>query len=69
MSHLNTRELKVLQALSLGDIEDGDHFGGIGAKTFQGLLEKGWIEQSYDDVYGTDGYKITAAGEAILDEM
>lgn len=63
----NTKEMKVLRGLCLGDVEDEVHFAGVGRKTFDGLLAKGWIEHATDEIYGTMGFQITPAGEAALE--
>lgn len=60
----NTREMKVLRGLCLGDIEEEAHFANVGQKTFDGLLAKGWIEHATDETYGTVGFRITAEGQA-----
>lgn len=64
---LNTKEMKVLRGLCLGDVEDEAHFAGVGRKTFDGLLAKGWIEHATDETYGTMGFQIPPAGEAALE--
>ncbi len=63
----NTKEMKALRGLCLGDVEDEAHFAGVGRKTFDGLLAKGWIEHATDETYGTMGFQITPAGEAALE--
>lgn len=63
----NTKEMKVLRGLCLGDVEDEAHFAGVGRKTFDGLLAKGWIEHATDETYGTIGFQITPSGEAALE--
>jgi hypothetical protein len=56
--------MRVLRGLWLGDIEEEAHFAGVGRKTFEALVAKGWIEHATDETYGTDGYRITPQGEA-----
>ena len=63
----NTKEMKVLRGLCLGDVEDEAHFAGVGRKTFNGLLAKGWSEHATDETYGTIGFQITPSGEAALE--
>jgi hypothetical protein len=60
----NAKEMKVLRGLCLGDVEDEAHFAGVGPKTFEGLLAKGWIEHATDETYGTIGFRITPEGQA-----
>lgn len=60
----NSREMKVLQGLCLGDIEDEAHFPFVGRKTFDAMIGKGWIEPATCETYGTVGYRITSDGEA-----
>lgn len=62
-SRPNSKEMKVLRGLCLGDIEDEAHFPFVGRKTFDGMIGKGWIEQATCETYGTVGYRITAKGE------
>lgn len=62
----NSREMKVLRGLCLGDFEEEAHFAGVGRKTFDGLLAKGWIELATDETYGTVGFQITPEGQAAL---
>lgn len=63
----NTREMKVLRGLCLGDVEEEAHFARVGRKTFKGLLAKGWIEHAKGETYGTIGFQITLSGEAALE--
>jgi hypothetical protein len=62
----NAKEMKVLRGLCLGDIEEEAHFANVGRKTFDGLLNKGWIEHATDETYGTVGFRITPSGQAAL---
>lgn len=57
------REMKVLMGLCLNNIEDEAHFAGVGRKTFDEMLAKGWIERAICATYETDGYRITATGD------
>lgn len=63
----NHRELKVLKLLCLGSVESPAKFPGVGPKTFGEMVAKGWIEEAYDEYYGTHGYKITPEGDAVWD--
>lgn len=62
----NTREMKVLRGLCLGEVEEEAHFAGVGRKTCDGLLANGWIEHATDETYGTIGFQITPSGQAAL---
>lgn len=57
------REMKVLRGLCLGNIESPVYFAGVGKKTFEAMIRKGWIEEAYDPTYGVDGYRITEEGQ------
>jgi hypothetical protein len=59
----NSREMKVLRGLCLGNVEDESHFAFVGRKTFDALAAKGWIARAYDETYDTDGWRITPIGE------
>lgn len=63
-SRPNSKEMKVLRGLCLGDIEDEAHFPSVGRKTFDAMIAKGWIERATCETYGTVGYQITVEGEA-----
>lgn len=60
----DSREMKVLRGLCLGEVEEEAHFAGVGRKTLEALIAKGWIEHATDDTYGTVGFRITPQGEA-----
>lgn len=60
----NPREARVLKELILGDILGAHRLGGVGEKTLDGMMSKGWIELAHDADYDEDGYRITPAGEA-----
>jgi hypothetical protein len=60
--------MKVLQGLCLGTVEESAYFPGVGAKTFQALIDKGWIKEAYDPTYGVQGYRITEEGSAVYDQ-
>jgi hypothetical protein len=60
----NAKEMKVLRGLCLGDVKEEARFVGLGRKTFDGLLAKGWIEHAMDETYGTIGFRITPEGQA-----
>jgi hypothetical protein len=55
-------ELKLLQALCLGSVEDPRRLTGVGPKTIRDALAKGWISEDTCDHYGTQGLRITPEG-------
>lgn len=59
----NDREMKVLRGLCLGNVEAESYFPGVGRKTFDALMARGWITRAIDETYDTDGWKITEDGE------
>lgn len=61
----NHREMKVMKLLCIGSIEEAAKFPGVGEKTFSEMLAKGWIERAFDSVYGTEGYRMTEAGDMV----
>ena len=59
----SAREMKVLQALCLGGVEDGAQWPSAGRGTEATLIAKGWIEPAMCDIYDTVGFRITEAGQ------
>ncbi len=64
-SRSNSKEMKVLDGLCLGDIEGESHFPFVGQKTFDAMVAKGWIEEARCETYWTAGYRITPAGHEV----
>lgn len=59
----SSREMKILQALCLGGVEDFSQWPGAGRGTEAALVVKGWIEPATCEIYGTVGFRITVAGQ------
>lgn len=59
----NHRHKKALQPLLLGNYEDPRSIPGIGEKTWNELLDWGFVEFGTCPHYGVDGYKITEDGQ------
>lgn len=59
----SSREMKVLRGLCLGSVEDFSQWPGAGRGTEDALVAKGWIEPAKCETYGTEGFRITAAGQ------
>ena len=57
------REMKVLQALCLGGVENGAQWPGAGRGTEAALIAKGWTQPATCDTYDTVGFRITEAGQ------
>lgn len=66
----NSRELNVLEKLCLGQPLPLARLAGAGAKTFEFMVEKGWIERTYYMRNGIaeDAFQITDVGNKIWDD-
>lgn len=64
----NNRELKVLEYLCLGNVEELASMPHIGMGTITPMIQKGWIVEAHDDYYGRDGFKITADGNEVFEK-
>ncbi|SNT37630.1 hypothetical protein [Tropicimonas sediminicola] len=63
----NNRELKVLDYLCLGNVEELAAMPHIGMGTIAPMIQKGWIEEAHDAYYGRHGYKITQKGSEVFE--
>jgi hypothetical protein len=67
MDRPDHREMKVLRGLCLGNVESAAYFAGVGQKTFERMIARGWIQEAYDTTYGVEGYRITELGNSVFD--
>jgi len=65
--YLDWRERKALQHCAAGFVQEPASFSnGVGPKTLDGLVAKGWLVEATCETYGTVGYKVTEAGRRAL---
>lgn len=64
----NSRELKALRYMMPNTIEHPAIVAGVGKKTWEGMVRKGWVEWIDSPETNENGYRITEEGQRVAFE-